>query len=68
MSNEGCPCSAYSLFIKIKSKSPEAAMGSAIWKCSVPAPRAPDEDVLMLSPDRSHVLLLICEPDACPAD
>lgn len=37
-------------------------MWSAIWKCPVSVPEAPDKDVLMFSLGRPHVFLLICEP------
>lgn len=40
-----------------------AAVWSAVWKCSISAPEAPDKDVLMFSLDRAHVSFLICEPD-----
>lgn len=38
-------------------------MRSAIWKYPNAAPRATDKDVLVSSQDRTHVFLLICEPD-----
>lgn len=64
MNNQRCLYSAYSLFIpKKKKNNAGAVMWSAIWKYPVSVPGAPDKDVLMFSPDRPHVFLLIREPD-----